>query len=659
MSFELSIFEEVTKGGAAKASVAKRRTVKAEELGDVIKSFAWSPNLFKDNRRRNENFEACGLLAVDIDDNLTVEEAVNRLQEKGLSYVITFTKSHRKEKNGISCDRFRVILFPNEVIVCEVNYAATISKLFELFPEADASCRDQARFYFASSGKTENNDLKLVSLTGDEFKISKDVKKTELTPTRSVTTVENYYEDKNSLKQAVRFLSDGSSGLPGEFNNHIFAFALTAARNGFYKEDVIQKAEMIAPDILDCSDLASINSGFFRGRENVSLVRRKERASFLMSWIGLEVLADGSLKIRGRECTPQHALNYIGVLDKEKGGARIRCGDKYIMQLLQTFIDDKKSILVKEMSHRLAFNGEGSDRSTDFIKAICGNEDEVSIGVFNHWIANVKRKLSGQRARDHIMIVFTGKQGSGKSEALNRLCEPLEDVCIPTDFKELTDNRSRRMLCDNFIVKLDEMSLISWADVNVLKAMITDKRVSYRPMGTNENVKALNNASLIGASNNDLGDILKDQTGARRFLGIESADKCDWDAINNIDYLALWKSVDTEVDHLKEIKGKLTERQRGYRQKDSVEYWILECGLVPRSDVEKTFFATKNAYEKYRQFCVNSSLKPFPKPYFGKRLKKHLDSGKVKGARGFYFRYDGDGRSKINFGFCNRCDDEE
>jgi len=59
--------------------------------------------------RKADNFiPGENMIAFDIDDSLTLEEAKDRISQ--YQYIIYTTRNHRKEKNGLTCDRFRIIM---------------------------------------------------------------------------------------------------------------------------------------------------------------------------------------------------------------------------------------------------------------------------------------------------------------------------------------------------------------------------------------------------------------------------------------------------------------------------------------------------------------------------------------------------------------------
>lgn len=90
----------------------KNKNIKFEQLHRMVSSDyrQYSPFFFKDGTKKSENWnnENQNILILDIDDGLTIDKAKEIF--KGFKYFICTTKSHQKEKKGLVCDRFRIIL---------------------------------------------------------------------------------------------------------------------------------------------------------------------------------------------------------------------------------------------------------------------------------------------------------------------------------------------------------------------------------------------------------------------------------------------------------------------------------------------------------------------------------------------------------------------
>lgn len=114
----------------------------------LILDHVWSPIIWREGVRRSEHFERCELLALDFDEGWSLERA--REFFAGFWHVIATTRNHGKDKNGIVCDRFRVILKLQIPIACASALAATLSRI-KTFAPIDGSCKDAARLFFPCS----------------------------------------------------------------------------------------------------------------------------------------------------------------------------------------------------------------------------------------------------------------------------------------------------------------------------------------------------------------------------------------------------------------------------------------------------------------------------------------------------------------------------
>lgn len=108
----------------------------------------WSPFVFQDGYRHAKSWGLCDVIALDIDDGCTIEEAKNLFKE--YSFVILTSKSHQIEKNGLICDRFRIIIPLSESIKDKEIYKNTWYSLSNKYPFIDQQCKDFARFYYKS-----------------------------------------------------------------------------------------------------------------------------------------------------------------------------------------------------------------------------------------------------------------------------------------------------------------------------------------------------------------------------------------------------------------------------------------------------------------------------------------------------------------------------
>lgn len=134
----------------------EKKEIKWEELIDVVTmGKAYAPAGFKDGHRKNENYLGdTNVVFLDIDDGMTLEEAYVIFKE--LKCFIFTTRSHRKDKKGKVCDRFRVAIKLDKPINLEVvEYKIAMQSIFDFFGNVDRSTKDPARFYFSSPQNCE------------------------------------------------------------------------------------------------------------------------------------------------------------------------------------------------------------------------------------------------------------------------------------------------------------------------------------------------------------------------------------------------------------------------------------------------------------------------------------------------------------------------
>lgn len=122
-----------------------------EEFADVLKSNGnYSPFQYDNNYRKEiySNLDKCNCIMLDFDDGLSINEAKIIFSE--YKNIIATTRSHQKEKNGIICDRFRVILPTNRAFTdITIDEYKMMMKLLILRFGSDEATKDAARLYYA------------------------------------------------------------------------------------------------------------------------------------------------------------------------------------------------------------------------------------------------------------------------------------------------------------------------------------------------------------------------------------------------------------------------------------------------------------------------------------------------------------------------------
>ena len=112
----------------------------------AITSRVWSPACFAGGVRLEKNFLGAHICALDFDaPNTPLDCAIQ--QFKNYSHIIGTTKSHQKEKNGVTCDRYRVVLWFDRLATDLAEYKHNMTLQISTY-YADKACKDGARFFF-------------------------------------------------------------------------------------------------------------------------------------------------------------------------------------------------------------------------------------------------------------------------------------------------------------------------------------------------------------------------------------------------------------------------------------------------------------------------------------------------------------------------------
>lgn len=106
----------------------------------------------KGYRNGDNALKGFNLVILDVDNSVDIETAKAILE--GQKYLICTTKNHKKDKDGITSDRYRIFL-PVKYTLCldTDEYKSFMSNIMDEFPiNVDPACKDNARFYYGHSG---------------------------------------------------------------------------------------------------------------------------------------------------------------------------------------------------------------------------------------------------------------------------------------------------------------------------------------------------------------------------------------------------------------------------------------------------------------------------------------------------------------------------
>jgi len=237
------------------------------ELDNVLKMGGrYSPFIFCNDYRKSENYlqNFSNCIVLDFDDGFTREE----FREKAnFAYATGTTKSHMKDKNGVTCERFRVII-PTETAI-DLNseqYSNMMREVFDEFTQADKACKDTARAYSGYPGaevEIVNGELfdwgiyhnkaekrKALRKWQEEQKLKPDV---QHDGTKADWYRENWLSDIMRSK-----LSVDEKFVTGNRNNAMWSYAKYFKEIEFTDTEIISACEWINNGELDNFEMKSI-----------------------------------------------------------------------------------------------------------------------------------------------------------------------------------------------------------------------------------------------------------------------------------------------------------------------------------------------------------------------------------------------------------------
>ncbi|NHM03694.1 VapE domain-containing protein [Flavobacterium celericrescens] len=226
------------------------------------------------------------------------------------------------------------------------------------------------------------------------------------------------------------------------------------------------------------------------------------------------------------------------------------------------------------------FNLPSYDEKTDYIlelaNTITTTKQDLWQECFKKWIVAMVGCVLDDKVINHTVIVFSGKQGLGKTTWVEKL--------VPRKLKEYlfsgTINPNNKdtlvQLSECMLINLDELENLNRSEIGSLKEIITKTQIRMRKAYGHNNETMPRRASFAGSVNT--AQFLNDSTGSRRFLCFE-VENIQYQHEINIDNvlsqaLYLFKSGFRHWFDQEEIKN-ITENNEQYQLRSPEEELLL------------------------------------------------------------------------------------
>ena len=265
----------------------------------------------------------------------------------------------------------------------------------------------------------------------------------------------------------------------------------------------------------------------------------------------------------------------------------------------------------------------GVDYITELANTITTTKQDLWQQCFKKWIVAMVGCVLDDKIINHTVIVFSGKQGLGKTTWVEKL--------VPKQLKEYlfsgTINPNNKdtlvQLAECMLINLDELENLNRSEIGSLKEIITKTQIRMRKAYGHNNETMPRRASFAGSVNT--AQFLNDSTGSRRFLCFElEGIKYQHDVDINRAYsqaLFLFKSGFRFWFDQEEIKS-ITENNEQYQLRSPEEEllltWFEPCEREKANNFLNASQIAAKLAERAKITITDGTINKL-----GKALKKH------------------------------------
>lgn len=273
------------------------------------------------------------------------------------------------------------------------------------------------------------------------------------------------------------------------------------------------------------------------------------------------------------------------------------------------------------------FNLPTYDEKTDYItelaNTITTTKQDLWQQCFKKWLVAMIGCVLDEKVINHTVIVFSGKQGLGKTTWVEKLVpKPLKEYLFSGTINP-NNKDTLVQLAECMLINLDELENLNRSEIGSLKEIITKTQIRMRKAYGHNNETMPRRASFAGSVNT--AQFLNDSTGSRRFLCFElEGIKYQHDVNINMAFsqaLFLFKSGFRFWFDQEEIKN-ITANNEQY-QLHSPEEELLLTWFEPCSKEEATLFLNASQIAAKLADRTKLSLNDGTINKLGKALKKH------------------------------------
>lgn len=198
--------------------------------------------------------------------------------------------------------------------------------------------------------------------------------------------------------------------------------------------------------------------------------------------------------------------------------AKVKCNINTLRNLLRSDYCEQFDPF-KNYFDNLSNNEDETDYITELANTITTTKQDLWQVCFKKWFVAMVACVTNDKAINQTVIVFSGKQGVGKTTWIEKLIpKPLKDYMFSGTINP--NNKDTLIhLAECMLINLDELENLNRTEIGTLKELITKTHIRMRKAYGHNNETLPRRASFAGSVNT--AQFLNDTTGSRRFLCFE------------------------------------------------------------------------------------------------------------------------------------------
>lgn len=198
--------------------------------------------------------------------------------------------------------------------------------------------------------------------------------------------------------------------------------------------------------------------------------------------------------------------------------AKVKCNINTLRNLLRSDYCEQFDPF-KNYFDNLPNNEDETDYITELANTITTTKQDLWQVCFKKWFVAMVACVTNEKAINQTVIVFSGKQGVGKTTWIEKLVpKALKDYMFSGTINP--NNKDTLIhLAECMLINLDELENLNRTEIGTLKELITKTHIRMRKAYGHNNETLPRRASFAGSVNT--AQFLNDTTGSRRFLCFE------------------------------------------------------------------------------------------------------------------------------------------